>query len=125
MADTPLLSVVIVGRNEGERLVRCLESVAAASPRAGSWEIIYVDSASNDGSVERVARLGVKAISVTPAHPCAAVGRNAGWRAAQSAIVLFLDGDTVLAPDFVKQALGEFSNPQVGVVFGDRRESNP
>ena len=125
MLETPDLSVVIVGRNEGERLVRCLESVAAASQHVGSWEIIYVDSASNDGSIERAARLGARVISVTPIRPCAAVGRNAGWRAARAAIVLFLDGDTVLAPDFVKQTLPEFCTPKVGVVFGDRRESDP
>jgi cellulose synthase/poly-beta-1,6-N-acetylglucosamine synthase-like glycosyltransferase len=125
MTDTPALSVVVVGRNEGHRLARCLESVAAARPKTASWEIIYVDSASSDGSVERAVRFGAKVISVTPARPCAAVGRNAGWHAARAAIVMFLDGDTVLAPDFVKQALPEFSDPQVGVVFGDRRESNP
>ncbi len=125
MLDTPALSVVIVGRNEGKRLVRCLESVAAACPPASSWEIIYVDSQSNDGSVERAARLGAKVLSVAPPRPCAAVGRNAGWRAAHAATILFLDGDTVLAPDFVDEALDEFSNPHVGVVFGNRRESNP
>jgi glycosyltransferase involved in cell wall biosynthesis len=125
MLDTPDLSVVVVGRNEGERLVRCLESVAAASQPAGSWEVIYVDSASSDGSVERAARLGAQVISVAPIRPCAAVGRNAGWRAARAATVLFLDGDTVLSPDFVHQALEEFCDPKVGVIFGDRRESNP
>lgn len=125
MLDTPALSVVIVGRNEGDRLVRCLQSVVAASPRVGSWEIIYVDSASNDGSVERAAQFGARVISVTPSHPCAAAGRNAGWRAARAAIVLLLDGDTVLAPGFVEKALSEFCDPRVGVVFGDRRESDP
>ena len=125
MIDRPDLSVVIVGRNEGERLVSCLESVAAARPWLSSWEVIYVDSASNDGSIERAARLGASVISVKPARPSAAVGRNAGWRAAQATIMLFLDGDTILAPDFVEQALSEFSNPRVGIVFGNRRESNP
>src|SRR5271154_2021475 len=118
MLDNPALSVVVVGRNEGDRLVRCLESVTAARPHPDSWEIIYVDSASDDGSVERAAQLGAKVISVTPARPCAAVGRNAGWRAAHAAMILFLDGDTVLAPDFIKEALSEFSDPRVGVVFG-------
>jgi len=124
MLETPALSVIVVGRNEGDRLVRCLESVAAATPPAALWEIIYVDSASNDGSVDRAARLGASVISVTPARPCAAAGRNAGWRAAHAATVLFLDGDTVLAPHFIPQALDEFANPRIGVVFGNRRESN-
>jgi cellulose synthase/poly-beta-1,6-N-acetylglucosamine synthase-like glycosyltransferase len=125
MLNKPDLSVIVVGRNEGERLVRCLESVLAARPHASSWEIIYVDSQSNDGSVDRAARLGARVISVAPVHPCAAVGRNAGWAAARADTILFLDGDTFLALDFVKEALGEFNDPRVGVVFGNRRESNP
>jgi glycosyltransferase involved in cell wall biosynthesis len=124
MLDKPDLSVVIIGRNEGERLTRCLESVAAACPPVGFWEIIYVDSASSDDSVQRAGRLGANVISVAPTRPCASIGRNVGWRAAHAAIVLFLDGDTVLAPDFVNQTLCEFSDPKVGVVFGNRRESN-
>jgi cellulose synthase/poly-beta-1,6-N-acetylglucosamine synthase-like glycosyltransferase len=48
-----------------------------------------------------------------------------GWRSTNSDIVLFLDGDMTLAPDFVKDSIGEFRNPAIGVVFGDCRESEP
>ena len=47
----PTLSVVIIGRNEGTRLTRCLQSVAGVQD-AGQIEVIYVDSASTDGSPE-------------------------------------------------------------------------
>jgi cellulose synthase/poly-beta-1,6-N-acetylglucosamine synthase-like glycosyltransferase len=125
MLDTPSISVVVIGRNEGQRLVRCLESVTAMRHGGRAPEIIYVDSASSDGSVERAARLGAKVISVAPERPSAAAGRNAGWRAARGAIVLFLDGDMTVMPDFVESTISEFSDPQVGVLFGDCRESNP
>lgn len=125
MIETPALSVVIVGRNEGERLVRCLESVIAARPSQDSWEIIYVDSASSDGSVDRAARLGPRVISVAPARPCAAMGRNAGWRAARAAVVLFLDGDMTLVPQFVERAVAGFSDARVAVIFGNCRERHP
>jgi cellulose synthase/poly-beta-1,6-N-acetylglucosamine synthase-like glycosyltransferase len=125
MKDGPVLSVVVIGRNEGERLVRCLQSVIAMemSPIA-SVELIYVDSASSDASVEHARQFGAKVIQVNPARPCASVGRNAGWRAARAAIVLFLDGDTILAPDFTESALRQFEDESVAVVFGDRREIN-
>jgi cellulose synthase/poly-beta-1,6-N-acetylglucosamine synthase-like glycosyltransferase len=125
MSDRPALSVVAIGRNEGERLVRCLESVGAMSFRDGLVEIIHVDSASTDASVERARQSGAKVIQINPKRPCAAVGRNAGWRAARAPIVLFLDGDTILAPDFVRYASGQFDDASVAVVFGDRRETNP
>lgn len=124
MNDAPILSAVVIGRNEGERLVRCLESVATMDPLGGPLEIIYVDSASTDGSVERANEFQASVVQVNPAHPCASIGRNAGWRAAHAAVILFLDGDTILAPDFVASAMDQFADTQVAVVFGNRREIN-
>jgi cellulose synthase/poly-beta-1,6-N-acetylglucosamine synthase-like glycosyltransferase len=119
------LSVVVIGRNEGERLEWCLRSVTAMQPIDGAVEVIYVDSASTDGSAERAGALGTKVIRIAPLRPCAAAGRNTGWKAASAPIVLFLDGDTVLAPNFVADSLHDFDNPQVAVVWGHRREINP
>jgi hypothetical protein len=124
-AETPRVSVVVIGRNEGERLTRCLESVARMRPPGGPVETIYVDSASSDDSVRRAAELGARVIAVHPAHPSAALGRNAGWRSARAPIVLFLDGDTVLDPDFVERSLGDLEDPKVAVVWGHRRERHP
>ena len=121
----PLLSVVVIGRNEGERLTRCLESVRAMADIGGPVELIYVDSASSDGSPERAAALGARVITVRPERPSAALGRNAGWRAARAPFILFLDGDTILHPRFVADALPELARPEVVVVWGHRREIHP
>ena len=121
----PALSVVVIGRNEGERLVHCLTSVRAMRPIEGGIEIIYVDSASTDGSAERAAALGAIVLRVAPAQPSAALGRNIGWRRARAPYVLFLDGDTVLHPGFVAASLSEFADPRVAVVWGHRRELRP
>jgi glycosyltransferase involved in cell wall biosynthesis len=123
MSNQPDLSVVVIGRNEGARLTRCLESVRAMdTPASGSVEMIYVDSASTDDSMARALRLGAEVIQVNPSRPCASFGRNAGWRAARAPIVLFLDGDTMLESHFVSDSLHLFDDPQVAMVFGDRRE---
>jgi len=125
-STTPALSVVVIGRNEGARLVRCLESVRAmVPPPGGPVEIIYVDSASTDGSPERAAALGARVVRVRPERPSAALGRNAGWRAALAPVVLFLDGDTILDPRFVVDSLPAFDDPQVAIVWGHRREIHP
>lgn len=123
-AQELFLSVVVIGRNEGARLIRCLESVRAMRVPGGAFEVIYVDSASTDGSCECAAQLGARVIRVNPPRPTAALGRNAGWRAARSPYVLFLDGDTVLDPDFVTEALKEFADERTAVVWGHRREIN-
>ncbi len=121
----PVLSVVVIGRNEGERLVRCLESVKAMRFPNGEVEIIYVDSASTDGSPARAKTLDVQVLTVYPERPSAALGRNAGWQAARSPLILFLDGDTLLHPDFVVKSLPAFEDDQVAVVWGHRREIRP
>src|SRR5271163_647775 len=116
MSDQPMLSVVVIGRNEGERLIRCLRSVLSMdSGSEGSIDLIYVDSASTDSSVERACQLGARVIQVNPLRPCASVGRNAGWRAARANVILFLDGDTILAPDFVRHAKRELEDANVSV----------
>ena len=122
---TPLLSVVIIGRNEGQRLRRCLDSVAAMRDPGGPVEVIYVDSASTDGSPELARALGARVIGVQPERPSAALGRNAGWRAAHAPYVLFLDGDTILHPDFVVAALPHLAATEVAIVWGHRREIAP
>ena len=123
--ENPVLSVVVIGRNEGARLVRCLESINQMRPVGGPIEIIYVDSGSTDGSVEQAAQFEVKIKRLESASPCAASGRNAGWRAASAPIIFFLDGDTVLAPGFVSDAIAELDDPKIAVVFGNRREIDP
>lgn len=122
---SPSLSVVVIGRNEGERLVRCLESVKKMQGADRVEEIIYADSQSSDNSVERARELGARVIEVDVERPCAATGRNAGWREASGAIILFLDGDTVLEADFAIASLGEFDDERVAAVAGRVRELHP
>lgn len=123
---TPQLSVVIIGRNEGERLERCIRSVQAMNAPPAAMEIIYVDSDSTDGSPARAKALGARVEVVYPSKPAAAIGRNAGWRLAQAPLILFLDGDTILHPDFVKIAQSYLQDhPEVAIVWGHRRELYP
>src|SRR5277367_1117424 len=120
-----VLSVVVIGRNEGERLSRCLESISHMRPLQGSIEVIYVDSGSTDGSLERAVQFKAKVKRLESANPCAAAARNVGWRVAKAPIIFFLDGDTVLESNFVADTIAELNDPKVAVVFGNRREIKP
>lgn len=119
------LGVVVIGRNEGERLVRCLESVAAMRLPGRTVEVVYVDSASTDGSPERARAAGARVVALGEGPPSAARGRNAGWQETMAPVVLFLDGDTVLDPDFVARALPDLEAGRTAVVWGHRRELRP
>lgn len=120
----PQLSIVVIGRNEGESLMRCLRSIWAMQFPRERYEVIYVDSNSTDGSPERAEQTGARVIPLK-GRTTAARGRNAGWRAALGEFVFFVDGDTVLDAGYVAKSMPEFSNPEVAVVWGHLRETHP
>ena len=120
----PALVVVAIGRNEGERLVRCLESARAQCPA-----VVYVDSGSKDRSVEAARSLGVEVVELDLAVPfTAARARNEGLRRLKelhpgTEFVQFVDGDCELRPEWIPSALAAIrKEPSVAVVCGRRRE---
>ena len=118
-------SVIIIGRNESKRLLKCIESVRAMRGSFPPPEIIYVDSASSDGSSEVAQEVGVRVIKLPPGDLSAAKGRNAGWKVTPREYILFLDGDTILDPDFVEKAREALKDPILAAVCGDRYEMFP
>ncbi|MEL6765648.1 MAG: glycosyltransferase [Pseudomonadota bacterium] len=129
-ADMPgdgRIAAVVIGRNEGARLVGCLESLSGrAAP------VVYVDSGSTDGSVSAARALGAMVVELDPAQPfTAARGRNAGLAALAGAgdaapYVQFIDGDCVLEPGWIDTAAAFLdAHPQHAVVCGRRKERFP
>lgn len=123
--SNPTLAVVVIGRNEGERLRRCFSSIESMRQPAGGIEIVYVDSDSSDESPLIAEQAGIRAIRLFPEEPTAARARNAGWRATCAPFVLFVDGDCQIEQDFAVQALEKFQDPDVAVVWGRLREAFP
>lgn len=113
------LSVVIVSYNVREHLLACLETVCAGLQAGGlRGEIIVVDNASSDGTVEavRAAFPGVEVIANRGNRGFAAAN-NQGIQRARGRVVVLLNPDTRVARD----ALGRLvryldENPAVGVV---------
>jgi len=121
------IGVVVIGRNEGERLKRCLLPVY----RNGAT-VIYVDSGSTDGSVEWARAMGVRVVELDMRTPfTAARARNAGYRSLRAEVenfryVQFVDGDCELHPRWVETAAAFLDGRRdVGVVSGRLRERYP
>lgn len=117
--------VVVIGRNEGERLVRSLRALAGSGAR-----IVYVDSGSTDGSVERAREAGAEVVELDPSLPfTAARARNAGFAAlatCEPEAVQFVDGDSELAPGWLAAGAHHLEeHPDVAVVCGVLREREP
>ncbi len=119
------ISIVVIGRNEGQRLVRCLESIRASDYPQDRIEVIYVDTNSTDGSQAAAERLGASLVAINPARPTAAAARNAGLGVASKELIHFLDGDTLLAGSWLKKAVEEMDRTGAACVFGRREEVAP
>lgn len=115
------MAVVVIGRNEGERLRACLASVLGMNYPRELLDVVYVDSASTDGSLAVAESFGARTIALD-GPTTAARARNAGWTRTSAPFVLFLDGDTLLDRDFVRNNLDLFDDAYIAGVFGDRRE---
>ena len=119
--------MVAIGRNEGERLKRCLQSV-----RSSVAHVVYVDSGSSDDSVALSTALGVSVVQLDLSHPfTAARARNQGFTALlelQPALdyVFFVDGDCEVVGGWLETA-GRWldDHPDFAVAWGFRRERFP
>lgn len=121
------VAVVAIGRNEGERLKRCLQSVAGQVTI-----IVYVDSGSTDGSVAFARAIGARVVELDMTRRfTAARARNEGFQslgASRSGIryVQFVDGDCEVEPGWIALARDFLeASPHVAAVFGRRRERFP
>lgn len=100
-----LLSVVIISRNEERNIARCIESVLTAVEGIDS-EIILVDSASTDGTVDVAEKYPITILQLKPEWPLsAAAGCYIGFLHSKGKYIQFQDGDTTLYKDWFKHAI--------------------
>ena len=116
-----------IGRNEGERLRQCLQSVVGKVDH-----VVYVDSGSTDDSVNLARSLGVTVVELDLGIPfTAARARNAGFAklidlAPHLDYVQFVDGDCEVVSGWLAHAAAELdAHPDWVVVCGRRRERFP
>ncbi len=122
MGDTAHVGIVVIGRNEGARLARCLASVADSGCAA-----VYVDSASSDDSVAIAARFGVH-VTQLEGRLSAARARNSGFACLTASrpglrFVQFVDADCTLEPGWIEAAAQALAREaRYAAVVGHLRE---
>lgn len=121
------IGIVVIGRNEGNRLKECLLSVINEARI-----VVYVDSGSTDNSVVLAKSLGVHVVELDLSIPfTAARARNKGFEYLVQVkpdieFVQFVDGDCRIVEGWLKSAIHELNTQSdVVVVCGRRREEFP
>ena len=125
-SGAPSFGAVVIGRNEGKRLARCIRSLS------GPALIVYVDSGSSDRSVAIAQDCGAEVVELDLTIPfTAARARNAGFARAREICggvryIQFVDGDCELDRDWTSCATCFLeSHPGVAAVCGRLRERHP
>jgi len=119
--------VVVIGRNEGLRLERCLKSIIPEDVKT-----VYVDSGSTDGSVDTARRHGAAVVELDTSIPfCAARARNAGYQQLLATdphleYIQFIDGDCEIVAGWIESAAGFLQDhPDHAAVAGWLHEKFP
>ncbi len=123
----PELGIVVIGRNEGQRLARCLDAL-----KSSAATLVYVDSGSTDGSIDLACSKGVDTVRLDESLPfTAARSRNAGFdhileMNPRMQFVQFLDGDCQIIDGWLQRGLDELqANPAWAIAAGRVLEECP
>lgn len=115
------ISVIIITKNEEKNIKRCLDSVLPALDEfdKNSWEVLVIDSASTDKTIEIVKgynQISIFQISSNTPYMTAAMGRYLGAVNAHFDSILFLDGDMELVGEWLSVAYKLLSEDIDGIV---------
>jgi glycosyltransferase involved in cell wall biosynthesis len=114
------ISVVVPTHNRCKIAVRTLQTLFAQRVPASAYEIVVVVDGSTDGTADVLRRLRpacrFRVIEQENRGPSAA--RNAGYKAAEAALVLFLDDDMLCDPGLVAAHIAAQKESARAVAYG-------
>ncbi|PWH12716.1 MAG: glycosyltransferase family 2 protein [Anaerolineae bacterium] len=120
MANTPTVSIIIPNYNYSRFLDERFRSVLAQTYR--DYEIIFLDDASTDNSVELIREKYssyVTRLEINPSNSGSPfVQWNKGVRLSRGEYIWIAEADDTCAPDFLERAVSILrNNPSVGLVY--------
>jgi O-antigen biosynthesis protein len=128
--DIPV-SIVIATCDRPEALTQCLTAVLAQKTTR-SVQILVIDNRPDSGQTKPVIDRFEKGFEssfeipkpftltyIAESRPGGSFARNAGFRAATGEIVMTVDDDVTLPPDWLERILAPFNEPSVSVVTGN------
>src|SRR3972149_5873233 len=121
MNRQPFISVIIPVYNGSKYLNQCLDALMTSSYR--QIEIIVVDDASTDDSVDICRKKGIDVLQM-PHQSGPAAARNYGAHKARGEILLFVDSDVLVRQETITRVAADFmNNPDIAAIFGSYDDS--
>lgn len=121
----PLISFVVIAKDEEARIGSCLESVNETAHHIDESETVLVDSKSKDRTVDIARRYSVDIVVLGPKQtPSPSAGRWVGAQSTSGAFIMFVDGDMIVNPRWVQLALSFMGrNRDYAALSGDILET--
>ena len=114
--ELPKVSIVITSRNNEQTIGECLKSIFELDYPKGSIEVIVIDSASSDKTLQIVESYPVKSFSKPLNAPAA---YNFALKIASHEILGFIDADAKVERDWLKKLTTRLNEPRVAGVSGN------
>lgn len=115
---TPRVALLVPAHNEADSILRTLQCLDAQT--SNNFDVLVICDNCTDNTKEIVQSHGEYAVHVTEGNEDRKAGAlNRGWRqyTQEYELVMTMDADTVLRPDFVEKATGYLDNdPELGGV---------
>jgi hyaluronan synthase len=120
----PTVAIVVPAFNEGEAVSRTIHACLALDYPSEKLEVVVVNDGSSDDTWDHM--LAAAGSYPPGAVRCIDLGSNQGKRAAMAAgiratsaeILVFVDSDSMPAPDAIRKLVQGFADPKVGAISG-------
>jgi hyaluronan synthase len=119
----PRIAIVMPGYNEEDAIAQSLTSLLKLDYPIEKLQLIAVNDGSSDGTLAEMQRVAdsapgrVKVIDF-PENRGKRAAMAAGIRDSDAETIVFVDSDSVVAPDALRKLVQPFADPRVGAVCG-------
>jgi len=119
----PNIAIVMPGYNEQEAIGRSLSALLELDYPAGKLQLIAVNDGSSDDTLAEMRRVadgarGRVQVIDFPENRGKRAAMAAGIRAGDAEVIVFVDSDSVVAPDALRKLVQPFADERVGAVCG-------
>jgi cellulose synthase/poly-beta-1,6-N-acetylglucosamine synthase-like glycosyltransferase len=120
-SDEPSVSVVLVVRNEGNRIIERIQNLLATDFPLEKIEVILVSDGSTDDTIQKLADIDTTSICAidSPSHRGKPACLNDGIAAASGEIIILTDARQQFTKSTIPALVSPFSDAQTGAVSGE------